>query len=104
MNTRVTRRALVEFHTAHKYQLLAHSRPHYQELGRLVAAAQRHAPLDVGRRYGTVSMEGLKARATARKHVNVLHHLVGHFTGQLVQTERTELIEMIEDYRRGLIP
>ena len=28
----VSRRAIVEFHTAHKYELLAHSRAHYQAL------------------------------------------------------------------------
>ncbi|MEX0805275.1 MAG: hypothetical protein WD688_18425 [Candidatus Binatia bacterium] len=32
-------RALVEFHTSHKFLLLAHSEQHYRRLGRLVAAA-----------------------------------------------------------------
>jgi uncharacterized protein YbbK (DUF523 family) len=34
-------RALVDFHTAHKFQLLAHSERHYRYLGRLVAIAKQ---------------------------------------------------------------
>ena len=100
----VTRGAIVAFHTAHKYLLLAHSRPHYQTLGRLVADAKRHAPDDLAHRYGMLFIEALKIKATVRKHVNVLHHLVGYFTAQLSAGEREELRGVIDDYHRGLTP
>jgi uncharacterized protein YbgA (DUF1722 family)/uncharacterized protein YbbK (DUF523 family) len=100
----VTRQAVVEFHTVHKYTLLAHSRPHYQVLGRLVARAQRFRTADLLERYGTLFMEALKVKATVRKHVNVLNHLVSHLKAKLNAAERSELNAVIDDYHRGLVP
>lgn len=104
MDGRVTRGAVVVFHTAHKYLLLAHSQTHYQALGRLVADAKRHAPADLAHRYGVLFMKTLAVKATVRKHVNVLHHLVGYFTAQLSTEEREELHGVIGDYHKGLTP
>jgi len=104
MRNRVTRPAIVTFHTAHKYQLLSHSRLHHQALGRLVAEAHRFTPTDLAGRYGAVFMEGLKARATVHKHVNVLQHMAGHFTDRLNPAERSELHDVIENYHGGLTP
>ena len=98
------RRAVVEFHTIHKYSLLAHSRAHYQALGRLVAQADRFRPQDLLQRYGVLFMTALKIKATVRKHVNVLNHLVGHFKTELQPAERTELNGVIDDYHKGFVP
>ena len=49
-------------------------------------------------------MDALAIRATAGRHVNVLQHLPGLFKKQLAADERAELAEMIEEYRRGLVP
>ena len=99
-----SRSAVVEFHTAHKYALLAHSRDHYQALGRLTAQADRYRPRELLQRYGEMFMEALKIKATVRKHVNVLHHLVGHFKSHLRPAERAELDGIIADYHQGLVP
>ena len=104
IQNRVTRRGIVAFHTIHKYQLLSHNRPRYQELGRLVAGAGRDTPLELAERYGPVFMEALKTKATVRKNVNVLQHLVGHFTDQLSVGERAELVDVIEEYHQTLVP
>ena len=104
LRSRPTRGDVVNFHTAHKYLLLAHSRPHYQSLGRLVANAKRYAPLELVRRYGPPLMEALTVRATVRKHVNVLEHLLGSFKAELTTGERQELRDVIADYHRGLTP
>ena len=101
---RITRGAVVEFHTMQKLLLLAHSRPHYEKLGRLVAEAKRHTPSDLATKYGALLMEALKVKATVRKHVNVLHHIMGYFKGHLNPAEKAELQEVIEDYHRGLTP
>jgi len=100
----VTRQAVVRFHTAHKYLLLSHSRPHYQELGRLVGEAQRYGPTQLTARYGELFMKALTVKATARKHVNVLQHILGHMKTQLSSKEKAELLTVIDDYRRGFIP
>ncbi len=104
MQGRVTRGEVVNFHTAHKLLLLAHSRPHYEKLGRLVAAAKRHTPTELASEYGVIFMEALKVKATARKHVNVLQHIIGYFKARLTVPERAELQEVIDDYHHGLTP
>lgn len=104
IRTRLTRKALIDFHTRHKYLLLAHSRVHYQALGRLVSEATRYAPADLTLCYGAQLMEALAVRATVRKHVKVLNHLMGSFKDRLTAGEQTELRGVIGDYHQGLTP
>ena len=49
-------------------------------------------------------MEALAVQATPKKHVNVLDHMMGYFSDELSAAERRELVEIIRDYRRQLIP
>jgi uncharacterized protein YbgA (DUF1722 family)/uncharacterized protein YbbK (DUF523 family) len=95
---------LVAFHTAHKYLLLAHSPKTYQDLGRLVAAAKSVPRADLRERYESEFMQGLEKIATPRRNANVLHHMLGFFKMSLDSASRHELLEHIEDYRRGLVP
>jgi uncharacterized protein YbgA (DUF1722 family)/uncharacterized protein YbbK (DUF523 family) len=97
-------RSLVDFHTRHKLLLLAHSEPHYRKLGRIVAEAKQ-LPIAVAyEQYGRLFMEGLAISATAKKHGNVLEHMMGYFSKELSKEERQELLELISDFRRRLIP
>ena len=49
-------------------------------------------------------MPPLGVMATAKKHVNVLQHLLGFFKDRLGAGEKRELLGLIEDYARGLVP
>lgn len=100
----LTRGALVSFHTAHKYVILAHSQRHYRQLGSYVANAKRFTPRQLAHTYGRLFMEALAVRATRRKHVNVLQHLAGHFANTLSQTARRDLHDVIHDYQQGCMP
>ena len=100
----VTRQALVQFHTIHKYVLLAHSPQQYEVLGRLVGQAQQHRPKELAQRYGKLFMKALAVKATVRKHVNVLQHILGYFKERLSAHEKAELVGVIGDYHRGLTP
>ncbi|HKY71893.1 MAG TPA: DUF523 and DUF1722 domain-containing protein [Nitrospira sp.] len=100
----LTRREVVVFHTVHKYLLLAHSRERYQSLGRLVGQAHRYSQKELIRRYGVLFMQALTVRATRRKHVNVLQHLVGQLKKVLTPKERMELEGVISDYYQSLVP
>ncbi len=104
LSGRLTRGALVAFHTAHKYLLLAHSRQHYQQLGHLVANAKRLPTRQLTDTYGQVFMEALAVKTTVRKHMNVLQHIAGHFKGTLSAMARHELREALTDYHQGLVP
>jgi len=95
---------LVQFHTAHKLTLLAHSPDAYRALGRLVADAGRTGRAGLRDRYEDGFMKALGVLATRPKHANVLQHMAGYFRGRLDDGSRVELLETIEDYRKGLVP
>ena len=95
---------LVRFHTAHKLMLLAHSPNAYRELGRLVAGASGKQRGELKRSYETVFMRALAQPATTSLHTNVLQHVAGHFKELLDSPSKHELGEVIDDYRRGLVP
>jgi uncharacterized protein YbgA (DUF1722 family)/uncharacterized protein YbbK (DUF523 family) len=95
---------LVEFHTAHKLILMAHSPEAYRELGRLVARARGVGRKELERRYTELFMSALAVIATPRRHANVLQHMAGYFKNLLDAKSKGELGAAIDDYRRGLVP
>ena len=95
---------LVSFHTRHKLLILAHSLRHHRLLGNLVARARELSLKEAHGQYQTMLQEALLFKATPRKHINVLHHLLGYFTKDLTADEKQELLELIEQYRRGAVP
>jgi uncharacterized protein YbgA (DUF1722 family)/uncharacterized protein YbbK (DUF523 family) len=102
--SRWTIKDLVAFHTEHKLILLSHSPKAFQDLGRLVAGAKGTSRQELRRRYQTEFMAALKILATRGRHANVLQHMAGYFKKQLDEGSRRELLEQIEDYRRGYLP
>lgn len=99
-----SRRVLVEFHSRHKLLLMAHSPKHLREMGKLVADPGSRSPADLFERYQAALLETLRMKATAAKHVNVLHHVLGYFRKDLSGDEKRELLELLEEYRRGTLP
>jgi uncharacterized protein YbgA (DUF1722 family)/uncharacterized protein YbbK (DUF523 family) len=104
LGTSVTPHDLVRFHTQHKLTLLAHSRPHYQALGRLVARAGQIPVATLVQEYGATFINALKVKATPKKHANVLYHLLGYLKKALDTHDRAEMVASIEEYRQGLVP
>ncbi len=96
--------ALVQFHTRHKFLLLAHSERHYRRLGRLVAETRKYSLRQTYNQYGEGFMHALGVRANAKKHANVLEHMMGYFSKLLPTPERAELVDLIRDFRHQLVP
>ena len=101
---RLTAKGLVEFHTRHKFIVLAHDEKRYRELGRLVATAGRSGMAGLGRRYIRLLMQALKKPATRTRHANVLQHLFGFFKKNLDAEDKRELLALFDRYRRGQVP
>ena len=95
---------LVDFHTRHKLLILAHSPKQHRQMGKLVATGKALPVKELYVQYETLLMEALKLKTTPRKHLNVLHHLMGYFKKDLSKDEKQELLEIIEHYREGLVP
>ncbi len=94
---------LVAFHSAHKLTLMAHSRAHYGQLGRLVANAKQHVRAELAATYRQDFMGAMEVVATANKHTDVLLHMHGYVSDDLDHDSRHELIGLIEDYRKGRV-
>jgi len=99
-----TQRTLIEFHTANKMALLAHDEPAYRRLGRLVAEGKKLPRGDLRAAYEAGFMTALTKVATPGRHANVLTHMLGHFSDRLDPRARQEILGLIEDHRRGLVP
>jgi uncharacterized protein YbgA (DUF1722 family)/uncharacterized protein YbbK (DUF523 family) len=101
---KTNRDALVNFHTRHKFLLLSHSAKLCREMGKLVASQKSLDERNLFPQYETMLMEALKLEATQKKHVNVLQHMMGYFKKQLSASEKTELLEIIDSYRKAFFP
>lgn len=95
---------LVEFHSRHKLLIMAHSVKAYRELGRLIAESGKLGPVQAAQEYIAWLMPALKLKATVKKNVNVLQHIMGYFKKNLDSDEKQELLEVIKDYSDSLIP
>jgi uncharacterized protein YbgA (DUF1722 family)/uncharacterized protein YbbK (DUF523 family) len=95
---------IIAFHAEHKLLLLSHSPKHLTALGRLVADPDRKKLPELSDAYLRTLMEALRLTATVRKQTNVLQHMAGYCKKRLSPDEKRELAEVIEQYRRGLLP
>ncbi len=95
---------LVDFQRRHKYLLMAHSPEMTRRLGKLVAAAGTRPLSGILPEYEELLMTALKQKATVRKHVNVLQHMLGYFKKQLDDFDKREMLGLIEKYHQNLVP
>ena len=101
----LTRRALLDFHSRYKLQLLAHHQAGYREIGPFVASLHEWEDLDAFFvAYREKLMTILKKPASRKNHTNVLMHIQGYFRNQLNTRQRGELRDVILHYRNGQLP
>jgi uncharacterized protein YbgA (DUF1722 family) len=97
-------KTLADFHSDHEYLLMAHSPSGLRQLGKVVANPEKKKPAAVYAEYLPLLMESLKLKATIKKNTSVLQHLVGRFKKDLDPDEKQELLDVIEEYHRELVP
>ena len=100
----LTSARMIEFHTVHKYLVMAHSQAAYQRLGRLLSDLSNRDLSAIAQVYIEALMPTLKRRVTRRRHVNVLQHIMGYLKKRIESGDKAELSESIEAYRRGETP
>ena len=94
----------VKFHTQHKFLLLAHSKKHYDDLGKLVAHSKTIKPSELKKKYGELFMEALTSKSTPKKNTDVLLHMMGFLKKLLTKIEKEDILSTIEDYRSEILP
>ena len=95
---------LNRFHAQHKYIFMSHNQAMAKELGHWLAQAHAEDPSEVLPQYLTKMMTLLKLRASRKGHVNTLHHLQGYLKNFISADDKTELVDIIDQYRNGLLP
>jgi uncharacterized protein YbgA (DUF1722 family)/uncharacterized protein YbbK (DUF523 family) len=96
--------ALTDFHGRHKLILYSHNQQLGRQLGRELASARDQAIDDYAPQYLAQLMTILKISAKRSNHVNVLEHIRGYLKHELDKSDKQELTDSIENYRRGLLP
>jgi uncharacterized protein YbgA (DUF1722 family) len=104
LSKKESRGTLVEFHTKHKLLILSHSPKYYQMMGKLVAKAKEIPIKKLYQQYQAILMEALQLKTSPKKNANVLQHMMGYFREQLSADEKRELLEVIDLYRKEIIP
>jgi uncharacterized protein YbgA (DUF1722 family)/uncharacterized protein YbbK (DUF523 family) len=95
---------LQEFHANHKYILMSHDQLHAKELGALLADMMSRDLNSLATEYLNGMMLSLKKIATKKNHANTLKHIQGYLKKHLSTDDKSELTEVIEDYKSGLLP
>jgi len=95
---------LVDFHTRNKLLILSHSPKHASLMGKLVAEGKSLPIKELFSQYEKILMEALALKTTLKKNMNVLQHMMGYFKNQLTADEKQELLEVYDQYYKGLVP
>ncbi len=95
---------LTIFHSRHKLIAMSHDQTLAKELGRIAASATTSTIGEAAEHYIAALMRCLRIVASRGNHVNVLQHIQGYLKRKLDDDDKQELVENIENYRRGFLP
>jgi len=95
---------LVEFHSAHKLQLMAYSQKEMRALGKLVARQNELKWTELAAGYQAHFEQALGRIPRPRSHLNVLMHALGYFKDDLTTAEKKYFLEQLELLGRDKIP
>lgn len=103
-NQQFSIKSLIDFHTRHKFLLMAHNETKMRLLGRILADAKSVKGEELLENYEGIFFSGLKKIASTKRHTNVLEHIAGFFKNEISSIDKQELKESISDYRLSLVP
>lgn len=104
LNSGLSKGKIIDFHSRHKFLLLAHCEKTYRELGRFMSQIGNYDLEIFSKEYISLLMNGLKKPTTRNKHINVLQHIAGFFKKNLDSHDKHEFSQLIEHYREGIMP
>lgn len=95
---------LSDFHTSHKYLIMAHSTEGLKKLGQLLANQKEYSLNELYEKYFQLLLKCMQKPTTVKKNTNVLLHLMGYLKKDLTYQEKDELKHLIEQYLFEHIP
>ncbi len=101
----LTQAEIIQFHSRHKYLIMAYSPVGYQLTGRLVASIRKGSDLhSFFNHYKAGLMEIFSSLPARNIQVNALSHMQGYFKRKATSDEKKRLLWLINDYREGNLP
>ncbi len=100
----LTAKGLIDFHSRHKFQLLAHCQATYRRLGPLLADLKKRPLDEIADDYIDAFMPAMAKRISPGAHVNTMLHLMGFLRDELGEQDRAAIHEQIDAYLRGEVP
>lgn len=95
---------VVEFHSRNKLLVMAHSPKHARDMGKITANGKSIGTVELYRQYEDLLIDAMRLKSTTAKHINVLQHIMGYFKNRLSKDEKQELLDIFEQFRKGLVP
>ena len=97
---------LMRFHNTNKLFLLSRSPSAKRDLGRLLARAFENGdhPENVALEYMTEAQKSLDVLTKPGPIAHAMERVLGRVSSKLTRTERQEMLDVIHEYRRGLLP
>lgn len=97
-------RALVEFHTKHKFLLMAYSQKELKELGAIVANRGGAAADELFLSYERHLKASLTRPPQPGQSINVLMHAFGYVSQSISPREKTFFLDALRNYRARRLP
>jgi len=95
--------ALVDFHTRHKFLLLAYNQARLRELGRLVANLRQKPARELLAEYAAVFRAAMARPPRRPAIVNALMHALGYVSDGLTPSEKGYFLDLLAAYREGRV-
>ena len=97
-------RDLIEFHSRHKYLLMAYSQKELREMGGIVATQKEKGTDKAWDLYSIHLLKAMTKGAKYTSHINVLTHCFGFVSDRLEPAERAFFLDIVEAYRDDRVP
>lgn len=94
----------INFHSRHKFMLMARGSEFYQELGRMVAGTTSKNLVERRKKYIARFMQVMKIISAPGRQVNVLQHIMGYLKEFISAEDKQELLATFEAYRNKQTP
>jgi len=95
--------ALIQFHTKHKFLLMAYNQSKLKDLGQFVATAKQDPIKNVLSKYENILHQALIKSPHCSSNINILQHSFGYVSNGLSSEEKNFFLEELEKYRQAKI-
>jgi uncharacterized protein YbgA (DUF1722 family)/uncharacterized protein YbbK (DUF523 family) len=94
-------KALIRFHSEHKYMLMGYNQAELREMGRVVANPKKRPTEEVIAEYGRHLTRAMAKAARCSSNINVLMHALGHVSEGLSAKEKAFFLDSLQAYKEG---